>query len=699
GKIITTRNVSLTSTTDKEDASVSYGFIGYHDTVPANVYKVNNATINATGQKTLDVASINAVGDVNLTTHFTQQGSRANYGANINAYTIGRNVTIKHTSETNVTDGELYVRNLLKASGDLNVTASGYKTLKIGDTTNATQVGGAANINTTATVAGSTITFVMGITGATNGININASAANGVRDAVLSYGSLIANAKDINITTTNQKTVTIGAINAGGNTAATRGDVNISMTTDIDGSAVTTGRISSNMKNATLKFEGQKTLTVGDVVAEEYLTSGVKNFGKINIDVKGNGSEAAATFGNISGVNVAFNANNLKNLTLGAVTAEKDLTIKTGTNNNLDKVVFLGNITGKTVNIDASNATAPLTDTDTSTPTPPVVNVFVKSEANIKTYGADSLNTFLIKLNPTLASEKDFTANLTNVRGIINSNTGANSITETLTVKGGVTNPDSVAVAYNPVHYGGISLANYATLTIETGNMTALKSIDYSAYHNTIGQAHVQAANEALESIIGSNTTRTYIDVVSTGSSTKIKNIKTGAGNDLVDFQKTQENNVRVELGAGNDEIRLQSALRENKKFEISGGAGNDKFILGAAKTDASASKYVTITDIARGDKINLGTATAFEKYTATNLDSEATLKDAINKVLTSSGANVANKIWAFSYGNETYLVRDDDGNNTALSGADNLVKLAGLAHFDYFSANLNSNLLEITNA
>jgi len=351
------------------------------------------------------------------------------------------------------------------------------------------------------------------------------------------------------------------------------------------------------------------------------------------------------------------------------------------------------------VNIDASNATAPLTDTDTSTPTPPIVNVFVKSEANIKTYGADSLNTFLIKLNPTLASEKDFTANLTNVRGIINSNVGANSITETLTVKGGVTNPDSVAVAYNPAHYGGISLANYATLTIETGNMTALKSIDYSAYHNTIGQAHVQAANEALETILGSNTTRTYINVVSAGSSTKIKNIKTGAGNDLVDFQKTQENNVSVELGAGNDEIRLQSALTANKKFEISGGAGNDKFILGAAKTDANASKYVTITDIARGDKIDLGTATAFGKYTATNLDSEATLKDAINKVLTSSGANVANKIWAFSYGNETYLVRDNDGNNTALSASDNLVKLAGLAHFDYFSANLDSNVLEITNA
>lgn len=455
-------------------------------------------------------------------------------------------------------------------------------------------------------------------------------------------------------------------------------------------SSVGIGNSGNNkVKSVNLKAHGQK-----DFKVKEIYTSG-----DVNIDVKGGSSEAAAKFGDISGANVTLNANNLKNITLGAVTAKKDLTIKTGTNNHLDKVVFLGTITGKTVNIDASNATAPLTDTDSSTPTPPIVNVFVKSEANIKTYGADSLNTFLIKLNPTLASEKDFTANLTNVRGIINSNASANSITETLTVKGGVTNPDSVAVAYNPADYGGISLANYATLTIETGNMTALKSIDYSAYHNTIGQAHVQAANEALETIIGSNTTRTYINVISAGSSTKIKNIKTGAGNDLVDFQKTQENNVSVELGAGNDEIRLQSALTANKKFEISGGAGNDKFILGAAKTDANASKYVTITDIARGDKIDLGTATAFGKYTATNLDSEATLKDAINKVLTSSGANVANKIWAFSYGNETYLVRDNDGNNTALSASDNLVKLAGLAHFDYFSANLDSNVLEITNA
>jgi len=705
GKIITTRNVSLTSTTDKEGASVSYGFIGYHDTVPANVYKVNNATINATGQKTLDVASINAVGDVNLTTHFTQQGSRANYGANINAYTIGRNVTIKHTSETNVTDGELYVRNLLKASGDLNVTASGYKTLKIGDTTNATQVGGTANINTTATVAGSTTTFVMGITGATNGININASASSGVRDAVLSYGSLIANAKDINITTTNQKTVTIGAINAGGNTAATRGDVNISMTTDIDGSAVTTGRISSNMKNATLKFEGQKTLTVGDVVAEEYLTSGVKNFGKINIDVKGSGSEAAATFGNISGVNVAFNANNLKNLTLGAVTAEKDLTIKTG---NSIGINFAGAISGKKVSIDASNATLPLTDNSSSTTTIPYkISINAATEASVKSYSSNSLNYFGINVNPTLSTEKNFTAEVINGRGGMSSVT-ANAITETITLKGGVTNPDSVMAAYTPSTHSyaydpldpstwNESNQNYAAFAIDTKNMTALKSIDASGYNNPtdsdvnnfIGIVKVIAKNDALETIVGSNVNRTQINVEGADGSSKIKSIKTSSSADWIHIDKAQVNNIKIESGAGDDTIYIGNALTPNKKFEISGGAGNDKFILGGATTDTNASKYITITDANRGDKIAMGStaATTFQKINL-NVDSRADLKTAINDALASvSGSTNVNTIYAVAYKNDTYLVRDAD-TNKVLGTGDNLVKLAGVSNFDLLSAN-----------
>ena len=53
-------------------------------------------------------------------------------------------------------------------------------------------------------------------------------------------------------------------------------------------------------------------------------------------------------------------------------------------------------------------------------------------------------------------------------------------------------------------------------------------------------------------------------------------------------------------------------------------------------------------------------------------------LKDAVNKVLTDAAATVVNKVWAFTYKNDTYLVKDADGGSSALTASDNLVKLAG---------------------
>ena len=38
----------------------------------------------------------------------------------------------------------------------------------------------------------------------------------------------------------------------------------------------------------------------------------------------------------------------------------------------------------------------------------------------------------------------------------------------------------------------------------------------------------------------------------------------------------------------------------------------------------------------------------------------------------------MANKVWAFTYKNDTYLIKDTDGANTDLTATDSLVKLAG---------------------
>ena len=676
-KIYTTRDVSLISTTDKEDSTVTYGFIGLLDNnTPTNTYQVNNVIINANGQKTLDVTSINAAGDVNLTTHFTQEGSRATYGANSNAYTIGRNVTINHTSDSSVTDGEVFVRNLLKANKDLNVTASGYKSLKLGETTNDIQVAGSATIKTTATVAQST-TNIQGVIGTTKGLTVNANAAYGITDAVLTYGNLTANAKDINVTVSNQKSVTIGNVSANGATAATRGDVNITTNTNIQDASVQVGSVSSLNKDVTLKFVGQENLSVGAVTADDNST-GVKNFGKVNIDVTTSDNDATATFGNVRGVSVNLNVNNLKSLSVQSATAtDGDVMINTGTNTYLETASF-GFVSGKNVTMEVSNVTAPITG---------VTTVNVQNNLTINGYAGDDVSQFAITLQtPVDTTAKDFVANLTNVKGTINAVVGGNSVIETMTIKGSITNPSSLK-----------SAGQNSDLRVDASNLTALKSIDLSGYTNGSGKVELttSVASTDLTAIKGA-TTATQMNIYSTG----LKTVEGGAGNDKVVFYAAQTKDIKVSLGAGDDDFVFDStaALTANKKFEISGGAGNDKFDLSAVKTDATASKYTTITDINRGDKIKLGATTAFEKYTATDLDSEVSLSAAANKVLTHSNANVANKVWAFVYKSETYLVNDSDGNSSALNANDNLVKLAGLSHFDRFDASLDSGMLTVTN-
>ena len=207
--------------------------------------------------------------------------------------------------------------------------------------------------------------------------------------------------------------------------------------------------------------------------------------------------------------------------------------------------------------------------------------------------------------------------------------------------------------------------------------------------NNFIGIVKVIAKNDALETIVGSNVNRTQINVEGADGSSKIKSIKTSSAADWIHINKTQVNNIKIESGAGDDTIYIGSALTANKKFEISGGAGNDKFILGGATTDANASKYITITDANRGDKIAMGStaATTFQKINL-NVDSRADLKTAINDALASvSGSTNVNTIYAVAYKNDTYLVRDAD-TNKVLGTGDNLVKLAGVSNFDLLSAN-----------
>ena len=135
----------------------------------------------------------------------------------------------------------------------------------------------------------------------------------------------------------------------------------------------------------------------------------------------------------------------------------------------------------------------------------------------------------------------------------------------------------------------------------------------------------------------------------------------------------------------GNDTFDVTGPLKNGESAEkpniltLEGGRGNDVYKIGAAATtNVDVTKYVSIKGIKQNDKVTISGATSWAKYTASDLNSEATLKDAITQVLTHNDANVANKVWAFTYKNDTYLIKDTDGANSDLTANDSLVKLAG---------------------
>ena len=717
-KIYTTRDVSLTSTTDKEDSTVTYGEIGDRD----NDKKANNVTISAVGQKTLTVGNITAAGDVSLTSKFTQEGSSAIYAketvstdTSVTGGIKARNFSLNHSTDAGITDAVIQTNGNLDVTGNLNVNASGYKTLKMSVTPitvfspitdwEKINVGGDAKFNTTATIAGALAEIgyqpspaVMtpdAVTIKAKSLTVNADAASNITDSTLKLANYESLGGNIDITTNNQKTVDIGWLRGfNTNDNSKKSDVNINLNTTVADASVKIGTQDStykygigtqtnipadyvSVKNVNFKAYGQKTLDVKGIDAEE----------NINIEIKGSGANSTANF--LEPIftekgNVNIKVSGLKALKLGSVKSrEKDVTIDTGTDTYL-QTVDLRHVNGRDVTLNLSNVTAPINNYSDS------IEIQAGESVTVNGYSASPVFAYIDagygNGNPNL---KTFVANLTNMFGGIHSY--IHDYIETIVVKGGITNP------------GHIISAGMDTEFLVNGlRIPSLKTIDLSEYDNASGTTKITTIdgaifNDNVNTVKGSKTK----DEIEIGSK-NLKLVDSGKGDDKVTFTITQTKDVTVNLGAGNDTITT-TALTANKKFEISGGAGNDTFNLGASTTDASASKYITITDANRGDKISLGSAGAatLQKITL-NVDGRADLKTAINDALGSLSSTAANTIYAVYYGNDTYLVRDANSNK-ALDANDNLVKLAGISNFDLLNANSVTeggiNYIQITNA
>lgn len=197
--------------------------------------------------------------------------------------------------------------------------------------------------------------------------------------------------------------------------------------------------------------------------------------------------------------------------------------------------------------------------------------------------------------------------------------------------------------------------------------------------------------SQLLTSIDGSAMTGA-LEVKSTNTTTATT-IKGGAGND--ELQAADGTTADVLLGgAGNDKLTANKGLTT-----MTGGAGNDVFIIEAASLNVNS--YATITDFAAGDLLEMADAASFTSAKVT-LGATAVFQDFANAAINALATNGAG--W-FQFGGDTYVVADmpagvspapADNPSAFVNGQDYIVKLTGLIDLSQASFNATYNTIAL---
>ena len=173
-------------------------------------------------------------------------------------------------------------------------------------------------------------------------------------------------------------------------------------------------------------------------------------------------------------------------------------------------------------------------------------------------------------------------------------------------------------------------------------------------------------------------------------ANTKIESIKGTAGDDTITLADAQtKENITVETGEGENKVTTGTITATKQVITIKGGSGNDTFDVSASKIagsgfDGSSDnlRYTAIENLTVGDKIKISGSAAAGAVEKVHLDPNGNTYANFAAFATATGffttATVANKVYAFSYGNETYLFYNSAAGGTSFDVNDNLVKLAG---------------------
>jgi len=497
-----------------------------------------------------------------------------------------------------------------------------------------------------------------GTTSSSNGTAINsgsksyvnlttgkATAVNLSNTLSVDIGDYLANAAKVatvdgsaatgGITATIAATPTQGTVFKGGSGADT---VTIKASSDLSAnsstSAVTTvslgagndkllngGSNSSNLLFTGATFDGGDG---NDTVAISLLTAGnaakFTNFETVGLDAT-SGSRDVSILTGVTGLSELASAASGATVTYTGVTTSMGLTVGT----NITAAGTLALDFGSTVSGSSDAYTITFAGTGTTDATASATPI---AAGKVTINGIEAV---------TIASGgSGYTAN-----SIVLTDTSAKTLT--------VTGSQAANVSFTSSYFG-------AAITSSTST-TGVSAIDASALTGklTIDTANVRTAYAGLTVTGGSNDDNITVAVQS-------------------DISGTLAGRVTVVAGAGNDIITTSTAATT-----LTGGSGNDTFKVSntvATSAYATAPIYTTITDFAAGDTIEMGTVTVVSPKSTgiANIAAATSLEDAMAKAVygnTTSGTST----W-FSYGGNTYIVNDVDGNG--FSAADIVVKLVG---------------------
>lgn len=251
---------------------------------------------------------------------------------------------------------------------------------------------------------------------------------------------------------------------------------------------------------------------------------------------------------------------------------------------------------------------------------------------------------------------------------------------------------------------------NFGTVDVAGVESLTLNAMDTSPVNTTTGEATITTGSLTLKADAATSLTvegnsnvslslhedtdqlATINGASMTGNLTASANgavamtITGGAGDDTLTASTGADAKADVLVGGAGDDVLYAGS----NGAKLTGGEGNDLFILTAASAQAGskdANAYSEITDFAAGDLLQLQAfntvgddavdVTSFSKLAAILDEGTAVFSDFVNAAILEAGAGEA--VW-FNFQNSAYVAVDSAGDNNSFeNGQDMVIKLTGV--------------------